>query len=104
MLRLTLAAGELETQMWLSDVAVRCGCQMAEEVSYVQESACTAPSLICIPDHPRTKNAQVAVWSGRTVAVFLEVVRKKKRLSASAGSQRPVDSQWTHQQDQQVST
>lgn len=30
-----------------------------------------------------TKNAQVAVWSGRTVAVFLEVVRKKKRLSAS---------------------
>lgn len=86
MLRLTLAAGELETQI---------GCQMAEEVSYVQESACTAPSLICIPDHPRTKNAQVAVWSGRTVAVFLEVVRKKKRLSASAGSQRPVDSQWT---------
>eukprot|EP00913_Durusdinium_trenchii_P029607 g27751.t1 len=27
------------------------------------------------------KNAKVAVWSGRTVAVFLEVVRRKKRLS-----------------------
>lgn len=30
-----------------------------------------------------TKHAKVAVWSGRTVAVFLEVVRRKKRLSAS---------------------
>lgn len=30
-----------------------------------------------------TQNAQVAVWSGRNVAAFLEVVRKKKRLSAS---------------------
>ena len=71
------------------DVAVRCGCQMADDVSMCRSRHAQHHHCECIPDPPRTKNAQVAVWSGRTVAVFLEVVRKNTRLSASAGSQRP---------------
>ncbi|CAJ1349953.1 unnamed protein product [Effrenium voratum] len=42
-----------------------------------------SPVLVLGLPEQETKPARLAVWSGRTVAIFLEVVRRKRRLSAS---------------------